>query len=77
MRCTITREDDLDEERPSITAEGAAVMSALHQAPSHDPKMLKSRSPVYRLHSARNLSIILAKANETWLFIRARIKGVA
>src|SRR5450755_3917709 len=30
----------MDEERPSLTAEGAAVMRALHQAPSHDPKIL-------------------------------------
>ena len=29
----------MDEERPSLTAEGAAVMRALHQA-SHDPKIL-------------------------------------
>jgi methyltransferase (TIGR00027 family) len=30
----------MDEERPSLTAEGAAVMRALHQTPLHDPKIL-------------------------------------
>jgi methyltransferase (TIGR00027 family) len=30
----------MDEERPSLTAEGAAVMRALHQAPLHQPKIL-------------------------------------
>jgi methyltransferase (TIGR00027 family) len=30
----------MDEERPSMTAEGAAVMRALHQTPAHDPRIL-------------------------------------
>src|ERR1700678_122371 len=30
----------MDEEHPSVTAEGAAVMRALHQVPRHDPRIL-------------------------------------
>jgi methyltransferase (TIGR00027 family) len=30
----------MNEERPSATAEGAAIMRALHQTPHHDPKIL-------------------------------------
>ena len=31
----------MDEERPSITAEGTAVMRALHQTLDDDPKILE------------------------------------
>jgi hypothetical protein len=31
----------MDEERPSVTAEGAAVMCALHQALDGEPKILE------------------------------------
>jgi methyltransferase (TIGR00027 family) len=31
----------MDEERRSLTAEGAAIMRAMHQTPDHDPKILE------------------------------------
>jgi methyltransferase (TIGR00027 family) len=43
----------MEEERPSITAEGAAVMRALHQTPDHDPKILDDPISV-RLVDARS-----------------------
>ena len=33
----------MDDERPSVTAEGAAVMRALHQKLDDDPKILDDR----------------------------------